>query len=73
MTTRSHFRLKPLTALLATLAAGSSLAQDLSPPVAEAQALGAVTVRSRNRIEKLQDVPLSISVVQGTELERLGT
>ncbi|RTL24885.1 MAG: TonB-dependent receptor [Burkholderiales bacterium] len=73
MTTRSHFRLKPLTALLATLAAGSSLAQDLSPPVAEAQALGAVTVRSRNRIEKLQDVPLSISVVQGAELERLGT
>ena len=35
------------------------------------QALGAVTVRSRSRIEKLQDVPLSISVVQGAELARL--
>jgi len=33
--------------------------------------LQAVTVRSRNRIEKLQDVPLSISVVTGQELERL--
>ena len=33
--------------------------------------LGVVTVRSRNRIEKLQDVPLSVSVVQGKELEHL--
>lgn len=33
--------------------------------------LATVTVRSRNRIEKLQDVPLSVSVVQGRELERL--
>jgi outer membrane receptor protein involved in Fe transport len=33
--------------------------------------LGVVTVRSRNRIEKLQDVPLSISVVAGKELEKL--
>lgn len=33
--------------------------------------LGVVTVRSRNRIEKLQDVPLSVSVVQGKELETL--
>lgn len=33
--------------------------------------LGVVTVRSRNRIEKLQDVPLSVSVVQGKELEAL--
>ncbi len=33
--------------------------------------LQAVTVRSRNRIEKLQEVPLSISVVTGPELERL--
>jgi len=33
--------------------------------------LGVVTVRSRNRIEKLQDVPLSVSVVTGKELERL--
>jgi len=38
---------------------------------AEAPALGGVTVRSRNRIEKLQDVPLSVSVVTGKELDRL--
>lgn len=39
----------------------------------EAQTLDAVVVRSRNRIERLQDVPLSISVVTGKELERTGT
>jgi outer membrane receptor protein involved in Fe transport len=39
--------------------------------IEEAPALDAVVVRSRNRIEKLQDVPLSVSVVQGAELERL--
>lgn len=75
MTTRHRFRLHPLTALIATLAAGSALAQEAAAPATpddNTQALGAVTVRSRNRIEKLQDVPLSISVIQGSELERLG-
>ncbi len=33
--------------------------------------LGKVVVRARNRIERLQDVPLSVSVVTGKELERL--
>jgi iron complex outermembrane recepter protein len=37
----------------------------------EPQTLGEVTVRSRNRIERLQDVPLSVSVVAGKELDRL--
>ncbi|MCV2361270.1 TonB-dependent receptor [Paucibacter sp. TC2R-5] len=37
----------------------------------DALALDGITVRSRVRIERLQDVPLSISVVQGTEIERL--
>ena len=37
----------------------------------EPQALGEVTVRSRNRLERLQDVPLSVSVVTGKELDRL--
>jgi len=72
MTTRHRFRLHPLTALIATLAAGSALAQEAAAPAADTQELGAVTVRSRNRIEKLQDVPLSISVIQGAELDRLG-
>ena len=34
-------------------------------------ALGKVTVRARNRLEPLQEVPLSISVVTGKELDRL--
>ncbi|MDO9596533.1 MAG: TonB-dependent receptor [Azoarcus sp.] len=41
--------------------------------VEEPQALDTVVVRSRNRIERLQDVPLSVSVVTGTELDRTGT
>ena len=38
---------------------------------AGAQALEEVVVTARNREEKLQDVPLSISVVSGVELEKL--
>ena len=77
MITKHRFRLRPLTALIAALAAGSALAQEAPAPAPapaedNTQALGAVTVRSRNRIEKLQDVPLSISVIQGAELDRLG-
>ena len=72
----------PIAAAVATLfgLAGPALAADApaaaasaasAPEAQEATALDAVTVRSRNRIEKLQDVPLSVSVVQGAELERL--
>ncbi|MET0380009.1 MAG: TonB-dependent receptor, partial [Spongiibacteraceae bacterium] len=39
-------------------------------PVADTR-LDKVVVRARNRIERLQDVPLSVSVVTGKELERL--
>lgn len=38
----------------------------------EPVSLDAVVVRSRNRIERLQDVPLSVSVVSGKELDQLG-
>ncbi|CAN7267500.1 TonB-dependent receptor [Pseudoduganella sp. LjRoot289] len=41
------------------------------PAQEESQTLGEVTVRSRNRLERLQDVPLSVSVVTGKELDRL--
>lgn len=67
-------RLSPIGAVVASLtllATGTAWAADAATETAEATALDAVTVRSRNRIEKLQDVPLSISVVQGNELERL--
>jgi outer membrane receptor protein involved in Fe transport len=37
----------------------------------ETTQLNKVVVRARNRIERLQDVPLSVSVVTGKELERL--
>jgi outer membrane receptor protein involved in Fe transport len=78
--------LKPIAALIAGAAlfgpraafaadeAAAAAPAAASAPEAEApqetQSLGAVVVRSRNRIEKLQDVPLSISVVTGTELAR---
>ena len=48
-------------------AAAASAAESTS----EAPALDAVTVHSRNRIERLQDVPLSVSVTTGAELSRL--
>jgi iron complex outermembrane receptor protein len=36
----------------------------------EAQALGAITVRGKKKIELLKDVPLSVSVISGAELDR---
>jgi len=41
-----------------------------APAEEEPQALGDVTVRGKKKIEKLKDVPLSISVVSGKELDR---
>jgi outer membrane receptor protein involved in Fe transport len=61
-------------ALLIANATASSDAAATAAPAAEVQqdtALGKVTVRARNRLEPLQEVPLSISVVTGRELERL--
>jgi len=40
------------------------------PAEEEPQALGDVTVRGRKKIETLKEVPLSISVVSGAELDR---
>lgn len=79
------FPLTPIAALVATLAVfGPSIAAaqeaaapapadaaSAAPATEEPQNLGQVVVRSRNRIEKLQDVPLSVSVVTGQELQRL--
>jgi iron complex outermembrane receptor protein len=39
-------------------------------PEEESQALGDVTVRGKKKIETLKEVPLSVSVVSGVELER---
>jgi outer membrane receptor protein involved in Fe transport len=59
----------------ATAAPAPATEATAAPAVAaveeEPQALGEVTVRSRNRLERLQDVPLSVSVVTGKELDRL--
>lgn len=59
----------------ATPAPAAAPAPDAAPAAApaqeESQTLGEVTVRSRNRLERLQDVPLSVSVVTGKELDRL--
>ena len=58
---------------VAPAAAASAPAAAASEPAADTQQardLDLVVVRSRNRIEKLQDVPLSVSVVTGAELAR---
>lgn len=57
------------TAAVATPA--TDTAATASAAADEPVALDAVVVRSRNRIERLQDVPLSVSVVGGRELDRL--
>ncbi|WP_394462502.1 TonB-dependent receptor [Roseateles sp. BYS180W] len=43
----------------------------VATPAAGTLALEGITVRSRNRIERLLDVPVSVSVVQGAEIDRL--
>jgi iron complex outermembrane receptor protein len=53
------------TAPAATPAAAVPAAQEEQP-----QALGDVTVRGKKKIELLKDVPLSVSVVSGAELDR---
>ena len=44
---------------------------DPAAPETETSDLGKITVHTRNRLEPLQDVPVSVSVVTGSELERL--
>jgi len=51
--------------------AASAAAAPVAKPKEQDERLDKVVVRSRNRLEPLQDVPLSISVVTGKELERL--
>ena len=55
----------------ASSAAPAASAASAPDATNQAPALDAVTVHSRNRIERLQDVPVSVSVVTGAELERL--
>jgi iron complex outermembrane receptor protein len=56
--------------LLSVLHVTNAVADD-APPEAETTDLGKITVHTRNRLEPLQDVPVSVSVVTGSELERL--
>jgi len=53
------------------LAQQSSAGAASASPESEVTDLSKVTVHTRNRLEPLQDVPVSISVVTGAELERL--
>jgi iron complex outermembrane receptor protein len=55
----------------AAAASPASSAASSADTTNEAPALDAVTVHSRNRIERLQDVPISVSVTTGNELARL--
>ena len=80
---KPRFDIAPIAAAAVALSmAGATHAQSASSasPAAsapsaeaanEAPALDAVTVHSRNRIERLQDVPISVSVTTGAELARL--
>jgi iron complex outermembrane recepter protein len=56
--------------------AGENLTLDIQLQIGglrdSVQVIGEEVVHSRNRSERLQDVPLSISVVGGPELDRLG-
>jgi len=63
--------LGPAHAQTASSAAPAASAASAAEASNEAPALDAVTVHSRNRIEKLQDVPISVSVTTGAELARL--
>lgn len=79
---QAPFALSPIAAFVAGVALfGPGLASAQQAAAAPADAASAasadeprkldqVVVRSRNRIEKLQDVPLSVSVVSGAELQR---
>ncbi len=49
----------------------TSATPSAAPDTPQDTALGKVVVRARNRLEPLQEVPLSISVVTGKELDRL--
>lgn len=50
--------------------AAAAPAADAASAAEQPRVLEGVTVRSRNRIEKVQDVPLSVSVISGRELDR---
>lgn len=74
-------RLTPLAALAACLSFGAGGAHaaeaaapadgtDAAKPADDPVELKGVVVRSRNRIERVQDVPLSVSVISGKELDR---
>ncbi len=62
----------PVAAASATEPAQDATAAAAPASGASAPALAAVTVRSRNRLASLQDVPTSASVISGDELQRLG-
>ena len=59
-------------AAAASAASADSIREAAAPaPTEEVTDLSTVIVRTRNKLEPLQDVPISVSVVTGPELERL--
>ncbi len=56
---------------VAPVAAPAAAAEPEPVAAEETQTLDAVVIRTRDRVEKLQDVPLSVSVVSGKELSKL--
>ncbi len=58
-----HFRKAPLVAALTVLTAA---------PLAYSQQLEEVIVTAQKRAESLQDVPISVSAIQGEQLQSAG-
>lgn len=73
MTTFGRFRLMhSLLAGAAVVAAAPVAAQESVPAEAEAEATGEIIVTARNRSERLQDVPLTVSAISGEALVNEG-
>jgi iron complex outermembrane receptor protein len=68
----SHFRVSLLAAAVVAAAPAFSQSSQTSNQGSNASSVEEVlVVRSRNRLESQKDVPISISVVQGAEIDRL--
>jgi len=60
--------MKPINHIIA----GISLAILVVAPISMAQVIEEITVTARKKSENLQDVPISVNVITGETIDRLG-
>jgi len=60
--------MKPINRLVV----GISLAILVVAPISNAQVIEEITVTARKKSENLQDVPISVSVITGETIDRMG-